>query len=216
MREPSNSRTFRDLLREVKEWRADWKRADRRCECSVTVHCDQGYDPNRDYWGKYFRNADGTHSLNADYSGGVNLDLVCPPDSRIAVNRILWQIRASARATSSQEWGSRSELNFGLRVQRVRGGDVLDLTDVQRPGEELRTNANWGGVCYDTGPRAWGEGDDYIHARWTFGRSGAPLWLVAGDRLRLVLADDMTTQSQQTVMAQGQVYRLESHPDWVG
>jgi hypothetical protein len=73
---------------------------------------------------------------------------------------------------------------------------VKDDTDsvILRLGDNLpiKTNAGIGRVCYDVDIKTWGAGDDVLVARWTFGRSGQPLFLPLGYKLAITFSDDLS------------------------
>lgn len=103
-------------------------------------------------------------------------------------------------------FGNGAALNRGLKigVQRPSFGSDnwdFDLLD----GQTIKTNGQWGGVCFDVDVRGWGTGDEVLAVRWTFGRSGQPLELDGGNDECVVVwfDEDLSGLNEHTMMVQG-------------
>jgi hypothetical protein len=93
-------------------------------------------------------------------------------------------------------------LSVGVTIQVIDtdGSTVLiDLTD----GQPVTSNADWGKFCYDTAYVAFGTGNDFVQARWTFAKSGMPLRLSAGQQLVVTLNDDFDGLDAHSFVVQG-------------
>lgn len=98
-------------------------------------------------------------------------------------------------------YGNGLILTNGIKVEIVdTEGDVhLDLMD----GETIKSNGDWHGVCYDYTYHDIGQGDNIGTVRWTFGKTGEPLELYAGEILRVTIQDDLTALTSHTFSIQG-------------
>jgi len=144
----------------------------------------------------------GTKNANGNYSGGLQEFKIVPGNNKIfIINRMIVQIRDSGQFTAST-YGALGALNNGVFVRTKNGSGVkVDLTD----NLAIKSNAEWGRVCYDTQLISWGVGDSFILVRWTFGRSGTQIWLdnSRGDYLSVDLNDDFTGLVAHYFLVQG-------------
>jgi len=76
------------------------------------------------------------------------------------------------------------------------------LTDANHP---IQSNADWTSYCYDTDYISYGQGDDMLVSRWTFAKSGQPVYLDGdkGQYLALVTGDTLTALVDHHVLVQG-------------
>ena len=117
------------------------------------------------------------------------------------IERVLVGIIASGQVASGK-YGDLAALTNGIEVQVERDGVLLhDLTD----GEPVKTNADWGKLCYDVNTQAVGPGETTVLVRWTFGRAGKPLFLDGDreDRLVAYQHDNLSTLSGHFYNVQG-------------
>jgi hypothetical protein len=141
-----------------------------------------------------------------DYSSAVTKFTFVPDASRIAeLERMVVYIE-DVGAPDSGRYGNNIILTNGMKVY-VRDADdeiVLDLT----PDEPIKTNADWAALCYDVSLLSWGLGNDTVVVRWTFAKSGAPVYLDArdGHYLSLELNDTFTGLVSHRFLIQG-IYR---------
>jgi len=149
---------------------------------------------------KFFKDASPTFNLAKDYSGAGAEDVsLAPAAGEIwEVNRIIVELRAST-ALVAAGWGSGAALTNGLTLKVFAGAsEKLDLLD----GHTIKANGDWGGLCFDV----LGLGSvnpavtTYLHARWTFGKTGAPITLQGnlGHKLVLGLSDDLSDSGDVT------------------
>ena len=135
----------------------------------------------------------GTNAIG-DYSTGTGSSgetfIIQPPaDEDWRIERMMIHIQDTG-VFAAEEYGSTSALTNGVAVRvETDTGTVYDLTDVT-----VKTNAQWGRQCYDTRIDTWGAGDEFLSARWTFGKAGYPIRLdgTNGERLAVYLQDDMS------------------------
>lgn len=148
----------------------------------------------------------GTKNAIGDYSAATEEFKIVPGAGEIfVINRMIVQIRDSGQFTAST-YGALATLNNGIHVHiKDSGGVKIDLVD----NLTIKTNAEWGRVCYDTQLITWGVGDSFILVRWTFGRSGTQIWLdnSRGDYLSVDLNDNLTGLVAHTFIVQGYDYK---------
>jgi hypothetical protein len=138
-----------------------------------------------------------------DYSGASATKLLIkPPAGEVyVVERMLVAIVAAGQVLASK-YGDQNALSNGLLVVVERDEDLLaDLTD-EVP---IKTNSDWGRLCFDVLSSGVGPGDTYVLIRWTFGRAGKPIFL-DGDRddaLVVLAHDTFAPLTSHTFMVQG-------------
>lgn len=147
-------------------------------------------------------NGTGTKNAIGNYAAGTTEFKIVPAAGEIfVINRMIVQIRDSGQFTAST-YGAIAALANGIHIHvKDSGGIKVDLVD----SLTIKTNAEWGRVCYDTQLISWGVGDSFILVRWTFGRSGTQIWLdnSRGDYLSADLNDDFTGLVSHYFMVQG-------------
>lgn len=157
---------------------------------------------------------DGTGSRLAtgDYSGGGGTDfLIKPaPNQVLHIHRLLVFFEASAIAADAYGAVAAGALTNGIQIMVRNDNEVLmDITD----SHGITTSATWAHFCYDAQALAWGAGNEFLMARWTFARGGSPLIIrgddvnaVApnGERFLLHLEDSFEHLVDQRFIVQGQ------------
>ena len=135
-----------------------------------------------------------------------------PDEGRIAeIERLIVYIEDTGAGVGNfpaDKYGYDLVFTLGIYVQVV-GPDtpggvevILDLT----PDETVETNANWSALCWDTSLLGWsGSKVRTVASRWTFAKSGAPLYIdsTPGHRLRVGLQDDCTNLDAHRFAVQG-------------
>lgn len=134
----------------------------------------------------------GTKNANSNYSGAAEIFYIQPGAGEIyEINRLIVTI-TDTNGMQYEEYGNLgAALTNGITV-RVQNdsGTLFDLTD----GVPVKTNALWGAHCFDVEIKDAGTGIDYCEARWSFIKSGVPIYLDGDDnqRLEVVLNDDLS------------------------
>lgn len=135
-------------------------------------------------------NGDGTGTKNAigDYDGLNTKFYIKPPSNQdFALYRMIVYVK-DAGTLDASSYGNGITLATGIKVRVAdAGGVILDLFD----GQTVKSNADWAGACYDVSISTFGTGDNYLHVRWTFAKSGQPLIINGekGEWLEVVLND---------------------------
>ncbi len=148
-------------------------------------------------------NGDGTGTVDAigDYSTVTEFYYEAP-ELGATFHRMIVSIEDNGGGTIS-EYGNLGAggLTNGIEVKVVDDSDTVmaDLTD----GLPIKSNGDWGRLCYDIDRKDWGGGNDFYQVRWTFSKSGEPVILREGWRLVVYLNDDFTNLVGHHFMVQG-------------
>ena len=125
------------------------------------------------------------------------------PTQRLIIHRVMCYIEDSnVSAPTLATYGGETALTDGVIIQVVRrNGLIIDLTD----GLAIQSNSEWAQICYDVLIDTFPAGNNYVHARWTFAKSGWPIILNAFDQLQFVMRDDMTAFIKHSFLLQGYI-----------
>ena len=107
-----------------------------------------------------------TISAIGDYSSAVEQFIFSPvPNRTFVAHRMIVYIE-DAGAPDSGFYGNSVVLTNGVSVVVRDAADnlVVDVTG----SEPVRTNAQWGALCYDVKTATFGQGNDAVMVRWTF------------------------------------------------
>ena len=158
-------------------------------------------------------NFDGTGTKNAvgNYSGVEEKFGIQPATNQVyAIERMIVSIGDASGVRADRYGGLAGGLSNGisLRVENYTG-TVYALTDSD---SLITTNASWGAYCYDVELKTWGSGPELLVARWTFAKSGTPVWLNGseGERLVVALNDDCSDLTDHRFLVQGHYKRKYS------
>ena len=146
----------------------------------------------------YLDGSPGVKSSNVDGSA-VSQEFIFDATENTEVERMLIMIQDDA-AISAEKYGGLAALTNGVIFELFRGG-VLDLDFCD--GVPVKSNAHWGALCYDVEPWDPPVGDKFVLVRWTFAKSGLPLYMYPTDRLRMTIRDDLTGLVDHRAMIQG-------------
>jgi len=148
---------------------------------------------NRPYF--QFLSTDGTPSGTTNAIGNyadTDTPFFVTPQTvyqRYVLNRVMIYIEDDAVSINLSTYGGATALTDGI-VPRVvyRDGSIYDLSCSLFP----KSNSDWARICYDVNISTFPAGNNYVNARWTWGRSGHPLVLNYGDRVEFVMRDDLS------------------------
>jgi hypothetical protein len=135
----------------------------------------------------------GTKNAVGDYSGASaeQFYIQCPAagGSNLVLTRLIVGIEDTA-GMKPELYGAAAALGNGIQVKIIDADGttvISDLTD----GIAIKTNAQWGFLCYDVTHQGFGNtpDDEMLLVRWTFARSGTPITLKPGQSLRVYLND---------------------------
>lgn len=160
------------------------------------------------------KNCEGEQSLAninvvGDYSSAKQEFCLQPPDGEIwELARMLIMIQA-ATTIAPDKYGDLTALTNGICLKVFRDGtELLDLTTVP-----IKNNASWGQYCFDVQEHDYGIGgaNNFILARWSFSKSGRPIYLDGSqlDRIALVLNDDFSGLIVHSFNVQGVKHRTK-------
>lgn len=150
-----------------------------------------------DYISVHLRNAG---SIEANVNGSVTpVEFAFSPTEQCQIHRMIVTI-TDAGSFQSSEYGNLSALTNGIEFEWTDGSDTVDFLD----GVPIVSNQGWAERCYDAEPKDY-QGTQAVSqvVRWTFEKSGIPLYLNAGDSLVVRINDDLTGLSQHRFLVQG-------------
>jgi hypothetical protein len=85
-----------------------------------------------------------------------------------------------------------------VTVEDTDGNTINTLTDIT-----VKSNADWGRYCFDNAYVAYGAGNDFLSARWTFDKAGSPIRLKLGEKFVVTVNDDLDGLDAHTFVVQG-------------
>ena len=76
------------------------------------------------------------------------------------------------------------------------------LTD---PAAPIKTNFQWAAYCYDADVKNWGAGNNMLVVRWTFQKSGKPIYIrqSKGEYIMASFADTLSGLVDHKILLQG-------------
>jgi hypothetical protein len=146
---------------------------------------------------------DGTAQAISGYSNSTQM-FYQPDAGKIAyIRRMIVHVQDTG-GFDAAKYGNNLDFAFGIGVGVYTGSGatlVNDLVD----GNKIKTNADWGHVCYDVSLVDFGIGDEFLQVRWTFGKSGQIIRLDGDrlDRFAITLDDNMTGLNDHRFVLQG-------------
>jgi hypothetical protein len=151
-------------------------------------------------------NGDGSGTKNAvgDYSSVDTPFFIASSDAHgtFVINRMMIYVEDSGGSPSLATYGGLTALSDGMLVRIIRrNGSVYDLLG----GLTIKRNSDWQRTCYDVDIATFPAGNNYVHARWTFSRSGWPVVLQPLDKLEVVARDNMSAYVEHYFLIQGYV-----------
>ena len=153
----------------------------------------QFFDTIGDGSGSSLQNVDGSVSE-------VSFKITPPSDKVYGIARVIFSLKDSG-SMDSGGWGNRANpLVNGIKVIWHRAGQAIDLTKTP-----IRSHIDIAAICYDINHNEWGQGDEFVVARFTFTKAGQFLELDGsqGDYLELLVRDDLTYLVEQKLSCQG-------------
>ena len=151
--------------------------------------------------GPFVAYADNGTTKNAigDYTSTGGGFRVSPGAGQIwAVYRLTLIVAGSGNLTADG-YGPKAALTNGVTLQYVSqssGSAVQSLTG----NFPIKSNAEYAGLFYDMAEHVFGSGDNFITGRFTFARSGAPIYLygASSDYFEVLLQDDFSSMPALT------------------
>lgn len=149
-----------------------------------------------------FLSTDGTATGTKDMSTTADEYYIVDSDSTLEIARMIVSYQDAGGGNVSEYGNIGAALTSGILVQ-VRGRDGSTVRKDLLDGETIQTNGDWARFCYDANRLDWGAGEDYFVVRWTFSKSGEPLILEPGQRLSMVIQDDLSLLTNHYALVQG-------------
>ena len=150
-------------------------------------------------------NGDGTGSKNANVNGSITPQVFrydSETTHRTYLARMLVHIEDIGPLSADDYGGITGPLTNGVLVEIRRKEDdstVVDLVD----GLPIKTNSEWSRMCYDMDIDNFGSGSDFIKVRWTFAKSGLPIYLSPNQYFCIIVQDNLTGLIKHYFMLQG-------------
>jgi len=148
-------------------------------------------------------NGDGSGVFNGigDYSSSPADFFIQPPVNAVwAIERMIVSIQGDCGRGG---YGQEAALVNGIHIKTTNsaGDTLLDLDCACAIKDEFQ----WGALCFDVSHKETNEGNTWVFARWTFGKSGLPVVLRHQDRLVVTLNDDFEHLSAHRFQVQGAI-----------
>lgn len=150
----------------------------------------------------------GTKNANVDGSSTAVLFKYTPETKdRTNIHRMIVHIEDTAPFSADEYGNLGAALTNGILVQIRKQADdavVLDLCD----SVPVKTNSQWSRMCYDSSTDSYGSGNDNVKVRWTFTKSGNPLYIQDDEYFCVIVQDNLTGLVEHYFMVQGEVQRV--------
>ncbi len=141
----------------------------------------------------------GTINVNGDYSSAAE-DFYYQATVTSNIARLIVIIEDSGSFTA-ENYGGISTLSNGMRLFLEDSDSNSEIA--LDGGSAIKSNAHWGGLCYDVDRKSWGAGNDFLLVRFSFDKAGACLCLDAGEKIILRANDDLSGLILHQFMIQG-------------
>ena len=146
---------------------------------------------------EFFRNG-ASRDMNVDGTTPVNFDWVAAVDTN--VERINFFIQDAGILPA--KFGGLAELSTGCLIKALDTDGATVIKDFY-DGETIKTHQEFNLLAgVDTGTTA-ATGDDVAPTRWTIANAGAKLLLLANQRIRFTVQDDLSALTKFYAMLQG-------------
>ena len=161
-------------------------------------------------------NGDGTGTVdfNGNYAVTAATGLLRAPNAgdTFHVARLIVFLQ-DGTGMKAEEYGDLgAALTNGITMVLESDGDTTPIEIVDFcAGIPLKTNADWGVLCYDVDMKTWGgaaPGDDILLARFTFSKftkNGDSIALTGDDQIRMVFNDNLSTLVHHRFLFEGEL-----------
>ena len=159
--------------------------------------------PAQDLVLEYLSNGSTVHAVGNYLATADDFRITCKTGSqKLHIFRMVVYIEDAGKFVSDK-YGYDLALVNGVHVT-VRDADDTELKHLDGAVPVL-TNAQWGGLCYDTRVDQYGTGsaNGSLVVRWTFANTGKLVSLSSGQYFSVELNDDFTGLIDHTFMVQG-------------
>jgi len=149
---------------------------------------------------KHLSNGATTDAIG-NYASTASTFKVTPTLGRdLYVHRLIVYIE-DVGAPDAAKYGNDITLTNGMTVGLFDAADTLlvDFCDSQ----PVKTNADWAGFCHDVTLHNFGIGNDPLTVRWTFARSGQPVFVRGTNYFGVKLNDDFSDLVEHKFQVQG-------------
>lgn len=120
------------------------------------------------------------------------------------ITRMIGFVQDGANFTAEHYGAIGSALTNGISLAVYNSDGTLkyELTDGHLP---VTQNVHWSAYCHDLEYRSFGAGDKSLSFRWTFAKTGKPVYLSQsrGDYLGMTVADTLSALTEHLMLVQG-------------
>ena len=147
---------------------------------------------------------DGTGSKTMNVDGSVTpqvFKLAPLAGQRLRLERGIFFLEDAGNFTAAG-FGAGAALATGVSIEVREASDDsvrVDLTS----GVLIKGNAGFSRYCHDVNYFQFGAGDNFLSARWTWSKAGAPLPIGGDGYLAVTISDDLTGLVDFTLAVQG-------------
>ena len=151
--------------------------------------------------------AAGTHSILPADDVAVTYSIIPTGSEVMEITRVIPWIRDNG-AFSAEKYGNITggiSPGITMSVMRLVDGSTATAYVLINDNHPVVSNADWAAYCYDASVMAWGVGDQMLAARWTFAKSGKPVYLSASKNewLEMTVAGTCSTLVEHHMLIQG-------------
>ena len=159
-------------------------------------------DPSKIFH-RYLTTAAGSEDMAIDGSAtSTNFYVSAPANDAVVIYRMLVEYSDTKNMEPEEYGDTGGSLSAGLSFKVMSSDGTTEIADLtQLP---IKTNSDWGRVAYDVNVGNFNNTTNAsAHVRWTFEKSGQPIFLTPGRRLQVAVKDDMSGLLTHTCFVQG-------------
>jgi len=151
----------------------------------------------------------GTNTIEmlGDYSTiSGNFRIATTGTELLVITRMMVSVEDTG-SFDAEKYGNGIVCTNGIQVV-VHDWDDSLIYPLVNGAHPIKTNADWGAYCYDVDVKDWGTGNEFLVARWTFAKHGAPIYLrgkgeLGGEHIDVLLNDIYTGLVHHHMLFQG-------------
>jgi len=130
--------------------------------------------------------------------------LIAPTGYTYNVHRLIVSVGDANGMTGAEYGNLGAALTNGIALKVETRAGATEISDLMS-GHSVKTNGEWGALCYDVDIKGWGVGVDLLVARFSFNRFGSPITLRGDDQMSIVFSDDFAGLDSHHFNFQGEI-----------
>ena len=123
------------------------------------------------------------------------------PTKPCEIHRMIVHIEDAGNLVAGT-YGAEAALTNGVTMTQTDDSNPT-IVNTLTGQNGIKTNSDWGHVCYDVRYNTFGSGNNFVTVRWTFAKSGIPLKLESGDSLNVNINDNLEGLISHHFLIQG-------------